>query len=516
MGLLALVAVGDHSSRGAHAESPRRPNFVVIVLDDLSKEMFRRSSLRASAERGLSFANAFAPTPLCCPARSTILTGRYTHSHRVRSNDYRPETGVYGGERQFRERGLETRTVAYLLQQSGYRTSLMGKYLNGYGQNDGGPSGEDVEAPPDEPDERGSHPLRVPPGWTDWRVGANVNGVLVPRGDDHPTDRLKRNATEFVRERAGREEPYFLYLADQIPHRESPPAARYEHAHDGAPLPKSPNYNEKDTSDKPGYIARDEKLPAAGVRPEGCSRGDWPIAYPTEDLGCIDSEDYSRHTWEAGLEGLESITELYDELIVALRQTGQLDNTYILLVSDNGVHIGEHRQGYGKNTPYIEDVEVPLTLRGPGVRANTRLSHLVGLQDIAPTVIDLAGLKLPGEMEGRSLRPLISADPVATSAWRKRMLVEGFPQGAGDRPEHAPGDTPGWRGLLTWNRAKYVEYPSTREKEYYNLRLDPFELVNRMPSLRRTRREQLAREVRRLAQCSGALSCRAAESDSAR
>ena len=456
------------------------------------------TSLRQGSEtEGIEFTNAFAPTPNCCPARATILTGRYTHNHRVWQNGWQTDNGrgklLYGGERMFLERGLENYTVAYRLKnQAGYTTSLMGKYLNGYGDNDGGPNGDDPNATPDEPQEEGSYRTRVPEGWSDWRAwlggGPTMNdngdltctadnqpdncldGTLQPTATDyHQTDVLKRKAKAFLNNHTGQGNPFFLYIADRIPHNENPPADRHAGSHEGAALPQPPNYNEADVSDKPGYIGRDDPVPD---QLDDCASID-----STTVSKCWKSKEYSQYYWRSGLEGMESVNELYDEIVDTLSNTGELDNTYIFFVSDNGIHLGEHRQRYGKNSPYYEDINIPFNVRGPGIPRDVELPHLVGLQDLAPTIMDLAGLSIPSHMDGSSLKPLFTNTPPSMSDWRKRMLIEGYEGGSADQRESSSDDTPEWSGLVTYDQRKYAEYV-TGEKEFYDLATDPYELTN--------------------------------------
>ncbi len=514
-------------SEGTGTQTP--PNFVVIVTDDLSKRMYDDSTnLRQGSETvGIEFTNAFAPTPNCCPARATILTGRYTHNHHVWQNKWQTDDGklLYGGERMFLERGLENYTVAYRLKnQAGYTTSLMGKYLNGYGDNDGGPNGDDPNAPPDEPHEDGSYKTRVPEGWSDWHawVGGgltmNDNGVLTCTADNQPgncpdgtsqptatdyhqTDVLKSKAKAFVKDHAGQGNPFFLYIADRVPHNENPPADRHVGSHEDAALPQPPNFNEADVSDKPGYISRDDPMPD---QQDGCASID-----DTADSKCWNSKEYSQHYWRSGLEGLESVNELYDGIVATLRTTGELDNTYIFFVSDNGIHLGEHRQPYGKNSPYFEDINIPFNVRGPGIPQDVELPHLVGLQDLAPTIMDLAGLSIPSGMDGRSLKPLFSDTPPPESSWRKRMLIEGYEGGGANKQKSSPDDTPEWSGVVTYDR-KYAEYV-TGEEELYDLNTDPYELTNTASS-NPAAVTDLHNYLTNLKSCAGS-TCRSAEDD---
>ena len=132
----------------------------------------------------------------------------------------------------------------------------MGKYLNGYGDSD----------------DNGVFRCTGRFGCSAREHTANGR---------HPTDRLAVKATRLVEAHRGAGRPFFLTLADKVPHRESQPADRHAHSHDGARAPRGASFNENDTADKPGYVARDAKLAAKGVRPPGCPPEDYPIAYPT-------------------------------------------------------------------------------------------------------------------------------------------------------------------------------------------------------------------------------------------
>jgi N-acetylglucosamine-6-sulfatase len=220
-----------------------------------------------------------------------------------------------------------------------------------------------------------------------------------------------------------------------------------------------------------------------------------------------------RYYWRSGLEGLESVSELYDEIVATLNNTGELDNTYIFLVSDHGIHLGEHRQRYGKNLPYYEDISIPFNVRGPGIPRDVELPHLVGLQYLAPTIMDLAGLSIPSHMDGSSLKPLFSSTPPSTSDWRKRMLIEGYEGGSADKQESSSTDTPEWSGVVTYDQRKYAEYV-TGEKEFYDLATYPYELTNTASSNSEAI-SGLHDYVTNLKSCTGS-TCRSAEDNHTR
>jgi N-acetylglucosamine-6-sulfatase len=118
------------------------------------------------------------------------------------------------------------------------------------------------------------------------------------------------------------------------------------------------------------------------------------------------------------------VDDMIGKLVKSLHESGELDNTYIFFTSDNGFHLGQHRLGAGKWTPYEEDIRVPLIVRGPGVPEGKTLHHMVLNNDLAPTFADLAGAKRPSFVDGRSLVPFLKDHPTPEKDWRQRFLIE--------------------------------------------------------------------------------------------
>ena len=196
---LPLLAAGLPGSAAAvpldqtePATVSQPPNIVLILTDDLEPSLLRfMPQVRAMLKTGANFSNFTVSNSLCCPSRSSILTGQYPHTSGIFTN-----AGDDGGYAEFKERGLENQTFAVALQAAGYQTSFLGKYLNGYDPiaGDGTP---------------GSN---VPPGWTNWAVGGNAyanynyvlneNGAEVAYGSqrsDYLTDVLARKANDLIR-----------------------------------------------------------------------------------------------------------------------------------------------------------------------------------------------------------------------------------------------------------------------------------------------------------------------------
>ncbi|WP_166180599.1 sulfatase family protein [Rubrobacter tropicus] len=485
-----------------------RPNVVLVVTDDLAARDLNPQTLKAMpnirslAEGGTTFENAFVTDSLCCPSRTTILRGQYAHNHQVLTN-----APPLGGAEKFRVSGGDASTVATWLQEDGYRTSFFGKYLNGY---------------------FGDY---VPPGWDEWygvsgnflSNSLNENGAIIDYDPEryHLDDVLADKASGYVRRTAGADPPFFtsdrpflMWLGTKAPHQPATPAPRHEDAFGDAELPRPPSFDEADVSDKPGWVRDNVPL------------GSDQVAY---------MEELNRDRMRSML----AVDDMVGDLLDALRESNELDNTYVVFTSDNGFHMGEHRLGAGKWTAYEEDIRVPLIVRGPGVPEGKTLPHMVLNNDIAPTIADLAEVDPPDFVDGRSVVPLLDDTPTPEKDWRQRFLVEAVAErGAVPRPpfvdesrvvplvtgDPLPRD---WRKTSAgraesgenWGRPwlkalrtkdyLFVEY-KTGEHELYDLRKDPYELNNIYESAPPDLLERLNAQLDSLRQCERE-NCRTAE-----
>ncbi|MEA2692476.1 MAG: N-acetylglucosamine-6-sulfatase [Acidobacteriota bacterium] len=495
--LLLLGAVVPGPGRSAVPTRPSLPNIILILTDDLDvnlHSLLYMPKLKALlSDQGTTFANHFVPVSLCCPSRATILRGQYSHNHHIYSN-FPPD----GGFQMFQDYNLDRATIATALAAAGYRTVLLGKYLNGY------PLGEATNY--------------VPPGWSEWYVPSdndaygefnyqlNENGKLVDYGGspgDYLTDVLAAKAAGFIRRAQTSGQPYFMYLASYAPHAPATPAPRHQDLFPDLAAPRPPSFDEGAATlrDKPAQF-----------------RGVPPLA--AKDVAKIDA------LYRRRIQSLQAVDDLIARVMFALQGSGQLDHTYVVFTSDNGFHMGEHRFRPGKYTAYEEDVHVPLVVRGPGVPAGRVRDDLTSSVDLAPTFADLAGAALAVRPDGRSLVPLFAGAP-APADWRQAVLLEQrpFPQkSVPTTPENAGvleppdlGDKAGlgsfppvtFRGVRT-KTTKYVEYASG-EREYYDLAADPYELHNLAKKADRAYLGKLSQVLSRLQACAGK-SCRAAES----
>ena len=441
------------------------------MTDDETVENMRvmRNVNRLLATQGVTFDDSVVSYSLCCPSRATFLTGQYSHNNGVLGNNY--ENGL--------SRLDETNTLPVWLQRAGYRTALIGKYLNGYGVQ---------------------RKARVPPGWSEWYGAVHLayfnhslsrNGKVVSYGRrvrDYQTDVYTRLALSFIARNARASKPFFLWLSYWAPHDGAPhergdprgvptpvPAPRHKGRFRNEYMPTSKAFDERDISDKPLEVRHHRRFTArdiAGIR-----------------------ADYRQR-----LESLLAVDEGVARVVKALKARHALGRTLIVFTSDNGFLQGEHRLREAKEWPYEPSIRVPLIFRGPGVPHGRHIDEPVANIDVAPTLVEAARATSGRVMDGRPLWPLF-ADPEL--GWGRDILLE---RGPGKSYLGARQFT----GIRT-PRDVYVEYRDG-ERELYDLGRDPDELVNRAndPAYGSVAAE-LARRLALLRDCAGE-SCRLAPS----
>jgi arylsulfatase A-like enzyme len=501
LAVVAILAAGCSSSASAPtttASDPSKPNVLFILTDDLDmSEIAYMPNLRQMLiDEGVSFSRYYVSVSLCCPSRTTTLRGQYSHNTGVETN-----SAGNGGFETAHRLGVEKSTIATWLSQRGYRTALIGKYLNGY--------------PNTVPE------TYVPPGWSvfdsavegdpysEFNYSLNENGNIVHYGNapsDYGTDVYVRKTQDFITQSAAAGRPFFAYLAVYAPHQPATPAPRDAAKFADAQAPRTPAYDAASVAEKPKYI---RKLPLMSDAVEAAS----------DDL-------YRRR-----IQTLQAVDDGIGKLLATLRETGQLDNTYIVFTSDNGFHLGQFRMPAGKQTPYDFDIHVPLVVRGPGIPAGVTARQLVGNVDLAPTFAAMAGVEPPSFVDGRSFLE-DAKDPASDAPGRNAYLVEHWRQ-KGRRPDsgapleppdidqlrrraarrrraaHGPvSPIPEYHGVRT-RRYLYVEY-GTGERELYDVWHDPYELHNIVQTAAPALVDELSQEVAALEQCKAA-QCRTVE-----
>jgi N-acetylglucosamine-6-sulfatase len=453
------------------------PNILFILTDDMraSDLKYMPNTQELLANQGVKFTEAFVTRSLCCPSRATILRGQYAHNHHVWVNV--PPTGSFW---KFYDQGLENSTIATWLNDDGYDTILIGKYLNRYSLYR-----SDNHTPT----------TYVPPGWDQWygwegsykdadtKYDVNQNGQIITyyRSDIHETDLYARTAERFIRQTAGGA-PFFMYLSPNVPHDPAYYAPRHEGMFADEQLPRPPSFDEGDVSDKPEWVRTKPRLASTEVH----------------KLMTL---------YRNRLRALQSVDEMVKRLVHALRDTGELPHTYLVFTSDNGIHLGEHRL-QKKATTYEEAIRIPLLIRGPGVPQGATRSQMVLNNDLAPTFADLNSAKVPSFVDGRSLKPLLSVNPPIS--WRSAFLIEHRPSTEDGGVRAIPAqEIPKYDAVRT-SRYLYVEYPTTGEKELYDLRADPYELTNLYASAPPTLLSDLQSTLGKLESCAGE-TCKKAE-----
>jgi N-acetylglucosamine-6-sulfatase len=541
-GLLALlcgvILIASENAGAAPAASGskatssalQKPSFVVIQTDDQTLDQLYAeftpvggATIKAMpytreliADKGATFNRYYVSYPLCCPSRVSLLTGRYAHNHNVRGNV--PPEGGYTG---FSIRNAFSHNIATWLQGAGYRTIHVGKFLNGYG---------------DEPFDDGK---TVPPGWSAWHTvlsadtdhyfygytlndNGSIDGPFGESGswdtreygekDDfgcpfaplngkpcfYETDVFNRIATE---ELAGTplEQPFYLQVDYTAPHGDfrkpagPEPAPRDYNTFAGAPYPHgaSQGFNEGNVNDKPRFIRE------------------------APYLSSTDIHTY-RVYYQKALESLRAVDVGVKQIVDTLGALHRLRNTYIIFTSDNGFFYGEHRLTGGKFLAYEPSTHLPFLIRGPGIKPGNETGQLASNVDIAPTVLELAGVEADKSVDGTSLYPF-AHDPLLRT--RRPILFESFVQTNdveenGGGPPATPASVAGGakgggpsvnarpkslppqdaRGAsahasivappknyygIRLGPYKYIEWPEG-EKELYDITKDPYELNNKI------------------------------------
>lgn len=392
-----------------------RPNIVLVMLDDASLSLVQSmSSARRMTRDGASYPHSYVVDSLCCVSRSSFFTGQYPHQTGVLTNGANLPNpfGPQGGWSAFHAYGNEQRAFNTQLQASGYATGFVGKYLNEF----------EIKGP--------AAPLPTPPGWTrfmpifggaydGWNFlwsdsvdGAPLVAQTVPapappvsdavRDQAHVSTLIDAKALEFISIHQRQGTPFFLEIAAYAPHNTL-----------GKPFYPGDPFFPALMRDRPGH-----RKPAGNCGPISClslttkdlpgfadkrgdnrpRRADGTLARPWQPRGGLPAAEATRL-----LRDQARMVQSVDRLLQQILDTVDA-NTYVVLTSDNGLHLGQVGMVLGKGTAYRTDVRVPLLVTGPGVAPGPR-KGLTSNIDLASTFEELAGLRPQPYRSGTSLVP---------------------------------------------------------------------------------------------------------------
>jgi N-acetylglucosamine-6-sulfatase len=476
----------------AAATAASQPNIVMIIADDLDTSVWntvlnlgylpRIQSVMIG--KGTTFNNTFATLPVCCPSRVTYLTGQFPHNHGVVRN-----SGPSGGFESFT---TDNNTLAVWLQKAGYRTGLIGKYLNRYALDNGR--------------------IYIPPGWENWQALPGLrqfdyklydNGTVLLFGSapqDYQTDVMARLAQDFIRRSDPR--PFFLTLTPTVPHYETEaddgdltirPAPRHADTPLIIPIPPESDsaYNEANMKDKPKWM---------------------------RELPLVDTQ-MQRDGYNSKVAAMRAFDDLVGRVFEALRDANATADTLVIVTSDNGYQYGTHRLT-GKTDLYEESIRLPMLIRAPGQEVARVTDEWVTNTDWAATIADYAGVTPDRELDGRSLRSLV--DGVAGAKGRTSILVEHPSDGRGvGVPPHLMIRSKNTSLTLDTAGKKVLVYAQTLDRfgvkvldeELYDLDDDPDQLKS-LDDSKATKRVwqkgNLANRLSQLRNCRGR-ECRALE-----
>jgi N-acetylglucosamine-6-sulfatase len=410
------------------------PNVVIILADDLdamvTPQFFPEvlPMLDSLKKNGIDFTNSFTPMSICCPSRAALLSGKYGHKTEVMRNG-----NTKGGWKYFKDD--EPAALPAQLANAGYRTAMIGKYLNGYKKKKG-------------------KNLPLPYGWTDgavmvsapmpiyrgynydlllWDKATKLNDTVWKalnthmekhgrREEDYSTDVITDKAISFI-ENADKEndaQPFFLYLTPTPPHFPLPPAPRDELRAQArwlnTPVPHTPNYfndfgklaTEKERvspADKSSWLTANWKK---RLRQQDKGRFYYKLAF--EGKLPRELKSFMQATWYYRMASLYALNDMIAKVISTLKAKGEWDNTLLIFTSDNGFHLGS-KGLYHKGTPYEEAIRVPLVITGGDslhLKSPGKSEEWIVNLDLMPTILELAGVKVPDDVDGKSIVPLFS------------------------------------------------------------------------------------------------------------
>lgn len=482
---LALAMAASALSTAAADDKPTRPNILFIMSDDhgyqaisaYNGKLNKTPNIDRIANQGMRFDRAFVTNSICGPCRATILTGKYSHKNGFYDNH---NSRFYGGQPH----------VGKYLQSAGYQTAVIGKW----------------------------HLISEPTGFDYYHIlqgqGPYYNPVMnssdgVVKHVGYTTDIITDLSLEWLEKKRDPAKPFFLMCHHKAPHRNWQPSPKYLTKYNDVEIPEPETLRDdyqgrtSAASEQQMTIAKhltpnDLKLvPQGGLNEE--QRVAWNAAYGPENEKFKQANlegdallkwKYQRYIKDY-LRCIDSVDESVGRILDSLEKQKLLDNTLVIYTSDQGFYLGEHGW-YDKRWMYEESFRTPLVMRWPGhIQPGSVNKDLVANIDLAETFLEIAGAKIPADMQGQSLVPVLEGKTPAD--WRKSVYYHyyEYPQ---DHRVHSH------YGVRT-DRHKLIYFDRLKEWELYDLQKDPHELksVAQDPAYADTRKELIA-ELERLRQ----------------
>ncbi|RYP44561.1 hypothetical protein DL768_008980 [Monosporascus sp. mg162] len=472
----AQVPLGGGEAQDAPASSIKRPNIVFILTDDQDLHLHSLDYMplvkKHLLDRGTFYKRHFCTVALCCPSRVSLWTGKAAHNTNV--TDVKPP---YGGYPKFVSQGLNEKYLPIWLQNAGYNTYYTGKLFNAH-------TVENYHSP-------------FPAGWTgsDFLLDPFTYSYLnssYQRNRDPPVsyegeysvDVLKEKAYGFLDDAVNSGKPFFLGVAPVAPHGNAvADLSTLDELWTTSGTPKV-HFSAPVAAERHNDLFQDAKVPRTeNFNPDEPSGANW---IRTLSIQTREKVDYNDHFYRQRLRALQSVDELIDGIVSRLEGYGILKNTFIIYTSDNGYHIGQHRLSPGKECGYEEDVNVPLIVRGPGVPQDLITEAVTTHTDLAPTILDIAGITQPHDITFDGEKIPLTKDDIeqAPNSRHEHVNIEywGFALAEG---RQFPGSEFYWTNNTykalriasdTWNL--YYSVWCNGEHELYDMKTDPGQLRN--------------------------------------
>ncbi len=443
------------------AAEPSRPNIVFIFTDDhashamscYGSKINETPNLDRIANEGMLFENAFCTNSLCGPSRAVILTGKHSHINGFKDNRSRFDPSQ--------------QTFPKLLQKAGYQTAVIGKW----------------------------HLVSEPQGFDYHEIligqGPYYNPPMIRNGErvrhtGYTTNVITDLALDWLKNQRAQDQPFMLMFQHKAPHRNWQPGPGYFDLYKDVDIPEPPtlfdDYTGRGTAAKTQDMSIEKTLtdsdlkfdPPKNLTPEQLEM--WHAAYDEENEAFkkanLQGDDLVRWKYQRYIKDylrcVAAVDDSVGTLLDYLDESGLAENTVVIYSSDQGFYLGDHGW-FDKRFMYEESLRMPLLVRWPGVtKPGSVNDDLVQNLDYAETFLDIAGVEIPDDMQGRSLVPLLEGE--TPDDWRTAIYYHYYEYPAVHAAQRHYG--------IRTDRYKLINFYNIDEWELYDLERDPNELTS--------------------------------------